>query len=251
MRANQLFLIASLALLGLVFISPNALAAEPGKFTCSWSDEGEICRFKSGTTYQCEAGYTNNCLSIKTKSACENTQDNPKSCLYLADDFSCYWKDNNTCGGTSLNDKCTSGYEDKVCDGLREDACRIIQNVPCPGPRPDGGGGPDLGGGPDVTFGPGILIKNPLKFGTIPDILNAVAGFLYALALAVVTIMVLWGGLQILTAAGNPTQIEKGKKTLLYAVIGTVVILVAGGIADLVANILGADESINPIFWFK
>lgn len=84
-----------------------------------------------------------------------------------------------------------------------------------------------------------IVIKNPLKFGTIPEILNAVAGFLYALALAVVTITVLWGGFQILTAAGRPEQIDRGKKTLLWAVIGTVVILIAGGIADLTADILG------------
>ncbi len=105
----------------------------------------------------------------------------------------------------------------------------------------DPGGSTDPGGSQDPDRSPAEepKIENPLKFGTIPEILNAVAGFLYALALAVVTIMVLWGGLQILTAAGNPTQIEKGKKTLLYAVIGTVVILVAGGIADLVADILG------------
>lgn len=88
-----------------------------------------------------------------------------------------------------------------------------------------------------------VIIKNPLKFGTIPDILNSVAGFLYALALAVVTVMVLWGGLQILTAAGNPSQIDKGKQTLLWAVIGTVVILIAGGIADLTADILGGGSS--------
>src|SRR3990167_7755954 len=77
--------------------------------------------------------------------------------------------------------------------------------------------------GDDTTPGPSI--ENPLKFGTIPAILNAVAGFLYALALAVVTVMVLWGGFQILTAAGSPERIDKGKKTLLYAVVGTVVIL--------------------------
>ena len=89
-------------------------------------------------------------------------------------------------------------------------------------------------------------IQNPLKWGTIPDILNAVAGFLYALALAVVTVMVLWGGFQILTAAGSPERIDKGKKTLLYAVIGTVVILVAGGIADLTADILGGGTQPGP-----
>ena len=91
----------------------------------------------------------------------------------------------------------------------------------------------------DVTILKGFSLQNPLKCGTIHCLLNAIAGFLYALALAVVTIMVLWGGFQILTAAGNPEGIDKGKRTLLWAVIGTVVILIAGGIADLTANIIG------------
>lgn len=104
----------------------------------------------------------------------------------------------------------------------------LLNPAPSPAQAELGGGNPNE-----------IVIKNPLKWGTIPDILNAVAGFLYALALAVVTVMVLWGGFQILTAAGSPERIDKGKKTLLYAVIGTVVILIAGGIADLTADILG------------
>lgn len=97
------------------------------------------------------------------------------------------------------------------------------------------GGGTTPGNNPSGGF----QIPNPLKDDTIPEILNTVAGFLYTLAIAVVTIMVLWGGFQILTAAGSPERIDRGKKTLLYAVIGTVVILIAGGIADLTADILG------------
>lgn len=103
------------------------------------------------------------------------------------------------------------------------------------------GGGPDVGGGPDTDSGTGetVSIENPLKAETIPEILDAIAGFLYYLALAVVTVMVLWAGFQILTAAGSPEGIDKGKRTLLWAIIGTVVILIAGGIADIVGDILG------------
>ena len=84
-----------------------------------------------------------------------------------------------------------------------------------------------------------IEIKNPLNFGTIPQILDEVSKFLFTIGTALVTVMVLWGGFQILTSAGNPSQVDKGKQTLLWAVLGTVVILIAGGIAELIKNILG------------
>lgn len=152
---------------------------------------------------------------------------------------------------------CASGYQPPSnCSNfngnkagcLTQALCVLI--TPPPGPPPAGGGGGTGGGagggggsgggsGGGGGTGGGLAIENPLKAGTIPEILNAIAGFLYTLALAVVTIMVLWGGFQILTAAGNPEGIDRGKRTLLWAVIGTVVILIAGGIADLIADILG------------
>lgn len=104
----------------------------------------------------------------------------------------------------------------------------------------------DDGKSKESVLGGEFQIKNPLKAGTIPEILDRIAGFLYYLALAVVTIMVLWAGFQILTAAGSPEGIDKGKRTLLWAVIGTVVILIAGGIADIVADILGGGGGTGP-----
>ena len=88
-------------------------------------------------------------------------------------------------------------------------------------------------------------IKNPLKAGTIPEILDAVADFIFAIGIALVTVMVLWAGFQILTSAGSSEQIDKGKRTLLWAVIGTVVLLISFGIATLVSNILGGESSPN------
>ncbi len=89
---------------------------------------------------------------------------------------------------------------------------------------------------------PGIEIKNPLKYDTLECILRAIAGFLFNISIPIVTIMVLLAGYQILTAAGNTDKVATGKRTLMYAVAGFVVILVAGSIADLVANIIGAGK---------
>lgn len=88
----------------------------------------------------------------------------------------------------------------------------------------------------------GVSINNPLKYGTLPEILNAVAVFLYRISLPIITIMVLVAAYQMLTAAGDPAKFAKGKKTFIYAIIGTVVILVAGGISQLVGNILSGSS---------
>ena len=161
-------------------------------------------------------------------------------------------------GGCEVQSQCESGFKPGNCS-LKQGAqggfkCEPA-SAPCikssgggQGTGAGGGGGQGTGAGGGGGQGTGGLpsIWNPLKYDTIPEILNAVAGFLYALALAVVTVMVLWGGFQILTAGGSPERIDKGKKTLLYAVVGTVFIPIAGGIADLTADILGGGTQPGP-----
>ncbi len=144
--------------------------------------------------------------------------------------FECAWNiTSNGCEVNPLASQCKQGFTNDCSARASEASCLGPTKSCIPeGTNPPGGTNPlDL------------QIINPLNAGTIPDILNAVSGFLYALALAFVTIMVLWGGFQILTAAGSPGQIDKGKQTLLWAVIGTVVILIAGGIAGIIKDILG------------
>jgi Type IV secretion system pilin len=73
----------------------------------------------------------------------------------------------------------------------------------------------------------GILVANIMKF-----IRNLVIA-------AVAPLMVVIGGIQILTAGGNPEQVTTGRKTILYALLGVVVVLVAEGLVSLIRDILG------------
>ncbi|MBU1045543.1 pilin [Patescibacteria group bacterium] len=61
--------------------------------------------------------------------------------------------------------------------------------------------------------------------------------FIYFSALAVLFVII--GGFTILTAAGSPTQVTKGKKIVLFTIIGYALILLARGIALLIVKILG------------
>ncbi len=79
----------------------------------------------------------------------------------------------------------------------------------------------NISGAPNI----GEVIMNVIKF---------VLGIVGALTLLVVII----GGLRYVMSAGNQDQMEGAKKTLLYAVIGFIVIILAYTIVTLVDKIV-------------
>ena len=92
----------------------------------------------------------------------------------------------------------------------------------------------DVGPGGSVS----VTIINPLRCGDFQCVADAVARGLMLMAIPIVSIMVLWGGFNILTAGGNPEKLATGKKTVLYAVIGFAIVLVAQGVRFIVVELL-------------
>ena len=100
------------------------------------------------------------------------------------------------------------------------------------------------------TFISTAFAQNPISLvdplgGNCKDLtcpLTAVANFLFTIAIPLCGILILVGGFQLMTAAGDPEKVSKGKKTLLYAVIGFVVILLAGSVATLIRNAFGGGQ---------
>lgn len=82
------------------------------------------------------------------------------------------------------------------------------------------------------------LIDNPLRFDSLSSLLVEIGQQLYLVAIPIVTIMVLYGAFLMLTSGGDPAQFNKGKKAILYAIIGFIVVLVAGGIPTLIKGFL-------------
>ena len=78
--------------------------------------------------------------------------------------------------------------------------------------------------------GGGDLIAN------ITTILNAVIG---VLGIVCVIVMII-GGINYMTSAGDTDKVKKGRNTILYALIGLVICVLAFAIVNFViANILG------------
>lgn len=82
-------------------------------------------------------------------------------------------------------------------------------------------------------------LTNPLTTTDITVVLANFNVFLLAIAAPICGIMVVWGGFQMITSRGNPEKFSEGKKTLLYAAVGFVVIIFATSVVPLIKSIFG------------
>lgn len=106
------------------------------------------------------------------------------------------------------------------------------------------GDAPDVGGTAEDPLGvTGIhQLQNPLAATTTDVLIATVGQFLIKISTALLVIFILWGALQLMTSGGSPERVEKGRKTIYWAILGFIVLLVAGGIGALIANILGRSD---------
>jgi hypothetical protein len=108
---------------------------------------------------------------------------------------------------------------------------------------PNDGGGGRLG----VGNAGGQGITNPLSGGadqTITDVLVKVVNWMLGLVGLLALIAIIIGGGRMIMDFGSEEQVHKGKTTILWAVIGLVVVILSYAIINIVATeILGAQTS--------
>ncbi len=116
---------------------------------------------------------------------------------------------------------CVAGYE---CIGYdtAPGACVLAQSKGVGECQPNG----------SVTFCPFS------KHQKIEDVIDAVSKWIFILALVIAPLMVLLGGFYMLTSAGDPTRSTKGKKIIIWAMVGLGVILFAKAFISLVRFVL-------------
>jgi len=102
---------------------------------------------------------------------------------------------------------------------------------------------------PRVFAASDLELPNPLTSNSIPDLISKLFSQLIKYVVPPVgTVMIVIGAFQMLTAGGNAEKFEKGKKTVFYTVIGLIVVILGGVIAQLVAEILGAPPEVIGAF---
>lgn len=92
----------------------------------------------------------------------------------------------------------------------------------------------------------GFSFGNPIPtIKTVTDLVNEILKFLFNLALVICPIIIVYAGFLYITAAGNPQKIETAQKTLVWALIGLAVVLVASAVPNIIKNVLYGDGIIT------
>lgn len=80
------------------------------------------------------------------------------------------------------------------------------------------------------TAPPGIVTTDLASI--IINITNWVLGFITLVAV----LMLIWGGVQYLTASGDEANVEKAKHTITYAILGLIVVGIAYAVVVVIVN---------------
>ena len=94
-----------------------------------------------------------------------------------------------------------------------------------------------------------IDLPNPLVDASITGLIARIFKVIaYGISPPIAVLMVIVSGFQIMTAGGDPGKIKSAKATLLWTVVGFVIILLGSFLAELVAEIIGVKpETIQSI----
>lgn len=107
----------------------------------------------------------------------------------------------------------------------------------------DGGGGGGGGGGNSNSSTNVLNIENPL--GTTSDITTLVKNilnFLWKLAWVIAPILVVYAGFLYITSAGNEEKVKTAQKTLIWALVGFAVVLIASSVPAVIRDFLSGEE---------
>ena len=83
-----------------------------------------------------------------------------------------------------------------------------------------------------------VVIENPLKYGSIEELIDSLINFIFWTSLAIVPLMIIIAGFYWLTAAGDPKKVKTALDIIKWTVIGFAIILFARGIIAIIRHVL-------------
>lgn len=93
----------------------------------------------------------------------------------------------------------------------------------------------------EAEDGAAIKIEPPLKWEYIHEIIDAILRFIWHLSWIIVPLLIIIGAFYIMSSGGDEKRLSTGKKIIIYAIIGFLVILFSRGILGIIRGILGVE----------
>lgn len=164
---------------------------------------------------------------------------------------------------TTSSGLCLDGSEPDLCQaGYNYDASKkicVLKSTPTPTPTPtpsptSGTTTTTTGGTCETGFknNNGICVPDYFKTGvasstTIGTLATLIIRVLLTLSGMVAVVLIIIGGFQFILSRGNEEAATKGKKTLTYAVIGLIVVIMSFVIVSVVTGTLTNDNFLGNL----
>lgn len=82
----------------------------------------------------------------------------------------------------------------------------------------------------------------------IPVVIKNVIQWALIFAGVVALFLIIYAGFKFVTSKGDPQEVDNAKKTLTYAIVGLLLILLSFAILNLIATVTGVGQITNPTF---
>ena len=83
-----------------------------------------------------------------------------------------------------------------------------------------------------------VEIKNPLKYDTFGELIEAIINFIFKIALVLAPLFIIIGGFYFVAAQGDPAKIKTGQDIIKYTLIGLLIILLSRGLVAVITEII-------------
>ncbi len=155
---------------------------------------------------------------------------------------------NQTCEGRSH--VCNTGL---ICNPTTLKCVSVYASTPITvtGTAGDTAGGSSAGSGGTQTSAPtnstgnalwnGGGLDNPLNSNNLTELLSAILGFVQTIGAIFVVLMLIWTGFKFVHAQGNSTELKSARESLLWTVIGALILLGATAIS------LGIEATVKSL----
>ena len=98
---------------------------------------------------------------------------------------------------------------------------------------------------PTVDWGSCLSNGDIATLACIPVVLQNIINFLLMFAGVIALFLIVYSGIKFVTSSGDPQRVESARKTLTYAIIGFVFILLSFFVINFIAQFTGVTQLIK------